>query len=264
MSLVFTSALHKSLPTLTATTSPQNWEKIAIDFIGQKQNETLALINRVVRSIQILEQQKEKASALISILEEGGGLTVRARNMMTTPADALKYADKIKEFENWYDLVRAKFDKTALESVTDGVNLMNGDRLETLFDAKGQNKLVTEGLVLSCEALGIRKPDFSENFQLQNARIDMMNAIDIVVTIRNTISAHISDLLISQELALNAIELAKESIDKLGTSSIITELLGFKKLSDLGDKILGDDKMAEPAQQEILDSFASSPNMEGI
>lgn len=264
MSLVFTSPLQKCLPTLTASVSTQNWEKIVADFIGQKQKETLSLIDRLSQNIQILEHQKEKASELISILEEAGGLTVRARNLMSTPEDILKYAPKIKEFEDWFNLARTKFDKAALASGTDGINLMNGDRLETLFDAKGQNKLVTEGIILSAEALGIRNADFTALYTLQNARIDVMNAIDIAVTVRNTISAHIINLTISKDFALQAIELAKTSYDKLGASNLETEMLALKKLGDLGDRILGDEKMADPIQQEILSSFASSPNMEGI
>jgi hypothetical protein len=259
MSLVLTSQLQKCLPALTPTVSPQNWEKIIADFIGQKQNETTTLIGRLVQNIQILEHQKEKATALIHILEEGGGLTVRARNMMTTAEDLIKYAPKIKELEDWFNLIRAKFDKTALESGTDGVNLMNGERLETLFDTKGQNKLVTEGIVLSCEALGIREPHFVDLYSLQNARIDVMNAIDIAVTVRNTIAAHITTLSISQDFALQAIELAKTSYSKLGTSNLETEMTALIKLGTLGDKILGDEKLADPVQQEILNSFASSP-----
>lgn len=262
MSLVFTSPLQKCLPALTPTVTPQNWEKIIADFIGQKQSETLHLVDRLAQNIQTLEHQKEKAAALISILEEAGGLTVRARNLMSTPEDILKYAPKIKEFEDWFNLARGKFDKAASESTTDGINLMNGDRLETLFDSKGQNKLVTEGILLSCDALGIRPPDFSAPYTLQNCRIDVMNAIDIVVTVKNTIAAHIITLTISQDFALQAIELAETSTANLHTSTIENEVLALIKLGNLGDKILGDEKLADPIQQEILNSFASSPNME--
>lgn len=262
MSLVFTSPLQKSLPSLTATMTPQHWEKAITDFITQKQTETVSLIDRLDQNIRILENQKEKATSLIHILEEAGGLTVRARNMLTTPEDATKYITQIKEVEEWFRQVRLKFDKAALESGIDGINLMNGDRLETPFDSKGQNKLITEGMVLSCAELGIRPPDFSTAFTTQNARIDVMNAIDIVVTVRNTISAHMNDLIISHDFAIQAVELAKTSYTNLGSSNIDTETKGLIKLGILGDKILGEEKMADPIQQEILNSFAASPNME--
>jgi hypothetical protein len=235
----------------------QNWEKAVADFITQKQNETVSLIERLGQNIRILEDQKEKATVLIHILEEAGGLTVRARNMMTTPEDSAKYSPQIKEVEEWFRQVRSKFDKAALESGIDGINLMNGDRLETNFDPKGQNKLITAGMILSCNELGIRLPDFSTSFTTQNARIDVMNAIDIVVTIRNTISAHMNDLTINQDFAIHAVELAKTSYAALGSSNTNTETQALIKLGILGDKILGDEKMADPIQQEILNSFAA-------
>ena len=267
MSVVITSPLQKSLPALTPTVSEQNWEKTIADFINQKQKETISLIDRLNHNIQILEHQKIKATELSHILEEAGGLTVRARNLMSTPEDILAYQSKIKEFEDWFNSTRQKFDQAALDSGTNGVNLMNGERLETLFDTKGQNKLVTEGIVLSCEALGIRAPDFSSLFTLQNARIDVMNAIDIVVTVKNTVAAHIITLIISRDFALQALELAKTSTANLGTSNLEKEMLALKELDKLGDQIFGDEKMADPAQQEILNSFASpfpSPTTEEI
>lgn len=268
MSLVVTSPLQKSLPALTSSLSAQEWGKIVTDFIEQRQSETVSLIARLDANIIILENQKERTSHLIGVLEEAGGLTVRARNLMSTPDDISKYQKQIKEFQDWFVLARAKFDNLSKESTYQGINLMNGDRLETFFDAKGHNKLVTEGIALNCTELGIREPDFSTLFTVQNARIDVMNAIDIVVTVRNTISAHISDLTISRDFAIHATEMARESYAGLKSSNLVSEMSGLKKLSDLGDKILGDEPMADPAQQEILKSFAASPlldpNMEDI
>ncbi len=264
MSLIFTVSLQKSLPSLTSDTTPQNWEKMIADFISQKQDETSKLIDRLDQSIQILEHQKMRSMDLIAFLEEAGGLTVRARNLMTTPEDQSKYAPQIKEFENSFKVACHNFDKAALESGMNGINLMNGDHLETVYDTKGQNKLITEGMVLSSETLGVRQPDFTSTYTLQNSRIDVMNAIDIVVTIKNTISAHISDLSTYHEFALHAVDFAQASYDKIGSTDTESEVLGLIKLEKMGQKILGDDALADPAQQEILTSFASSPNMEGL
>ncbi|HAJ89526.1 MAG TPA: hypothetical protein DCM27_00705 [Rhodospirillaceae bacterium] len=264
MSFVFTSSLQKCLPTLSSPDSSQNWEKIVADFITQSQNETVTLISRFDRNIEILEHQKNQALLLVSILEEAGGLTVRARNLMSTPEDIQKYAEKIKEFENWFDLTRSKFDKASADSAIDGINLMDGGRLETVLDAGGKNKLVTEGIALTCAALGIRPPDFSTLYSLQNARIDVMNALDIVITVKNTIAAHIINLTINRDFALQAIELVKISYAKLGTTNAENEMSALLKLGDMGESMFGGEKMAETAQQDLLNSFKSSPNMEDI
>lgn len=264
MSLVVTSALQKYFPDLHPDLSRVEWVSFLTDFIVQKQKETKGLVLRLNENIVILEHQKEKASILVSILEEAGGLTVRARKLMTTPEDIQKYEQKIKDFQDLFQLTLLKFDKTSIESGTSGVNLMNGDRLETLFDTKGQNKLVTEGIVLSSQSLGIRPPNFSTSYTLQNARIDVMNAIDIVITVRNTITAHIANLTINREFALQSVDFAETAHQKIGSSDQEAEVLSLKKLGMLGDKILGDEKLANPIQEEILTSFASSPNMEDI
>jgi len=264
MSNVLTSPLQKSIPALTPSLSTEKWEETVSAFIGQKEMETFNLISRLDSNITILEDQKDKATQLISILEEAGGLTVRARNLMATPEDIIKYDTKIKEFAEWFHLAREKFDTASAESAFQGINLMNGDHLETVFDAKGQNKLVTEGIKLTCAELGIRDPNFETLFSVQNARIDVMNAIDIVMTVRNTISAHIATLVISRDFAYQSIELAKSVYPHLANSNLMSETAALKKLSDLGDKILGDEQMADTAQQEILKSFAASPNMEEI
>lgn len=264
MSLVVTSPLQKCLPTITPTVTPQNWERLISSFIAQRQDETVALIGRIDKNILILENQKERSNILIGILEEAGGLTVRARNLMTTAEDAEKYELKIKEFEDWFKLTQKKFDKATEESSFDGINLMNGDTLVTSFDSKGLNKLVTEGLVLTCESLGIRTPDFSTTFTLQNARIDVMNAIDIVVTVRNIIAGHISNLTISRDFAIQSNEMAKDSITTLVHSTLESEMAGLQKLTETGNQFLNGEPLADQAQQDILDSFAESPMMEDI
>lgn len=264
MSLVITSPLQKSFPAITASSTQQDWEKAISDFVLQKKAETTALIALIDHNIVILEHQKERSNQLIAILEEAGGLTVRARNLMSTPADQEKYAPKIKEFEDWFKLTQKKLDQAVKDSAYENVNLMNGGKLETAFDAKGHHKLVTEGMALTCESLGIRTPDFSTTMTLQNARIDVMNAIDIVVTIRNTIAAHLSTLMISREFAVTSTEMADTSLKILKGSTLENEMLDLRKLADQGNKIHDGEALADQAQQDILNSFAESNPMENM
>jgi len=222
------------------------------------------LISRISLNLISLNHQKERTSELIAILEEAGGLTVRARNMMSSDTDIIKYQKQIKEFEDWFQLALVKLDKAVIDSDFQGLNLMNGQVLITPFDFKGQHKLVTAGLELTVSGLGIRKADFSNLIALQNGRIDAMNAIDIVVTVRNMIAEHISILEISLGFAKETIELSKDVLEKIATSTINLEMAGLKTLYDLGNNILDGDSLALPAQQDILNSFKSSPNMEDI
>ena len=264
MTLILTAPLQKYLPALSSSSSPKDWCHLISESIRQNEEDMTDLVKRIDDHLVILEHQKNRTFDIIAILEEAGGLSIRARNLMATPADTEKYQKNIKEFEDWFRIAMAKLDKAVAESTFQGINLMNGESLITNYDSKGQNKLVTAGIKLTCAELGIREPNFKTLFEVQNSRIDAMNAIDIVVTVRNIIASHMTSLNINRDFAVGSIELSHAAHPLLALSQLTTETTALKKLNDIGDKILGDAPLADPPQQEILDSFASSPNMEDI
>lgn len=264
MSNILTIPLKKSLPALMDTSSQTEWEQILCGFLNDSQKDILEIISVFEKNVTILEHQKAQTSILIGILEECGGLSVRARNMMSTPADKQKYQKNISEFEEWFKIALTKLDKAVGNSEHQGINLMNGGSLTTLLDKKGQSKLVTEGINLTSAALGIRSPDFSTVFSTQNARIDVMNAMDMVVTVRNTIASHINTLKVGIDLAMKSTELSKTVQSTLGATNILDETKSLQALIAKGRDILGDEALANPSQQETLTNFASSPSMEDI
>lgn len=234
------------------------------DFLTNNQNEITKLVSIFEKNIAILEHQKNQTSLLIAILEECGGLTIRARNKMTTSQDKEKFQKEIAEFENWFRITLKKLDKAVVDSDYNGINLMNGGSIITPLDDKGQRQLTTEGLVLTTTSLGIRDPDFSDTFSTQNSRIDVMNAIDMVVTIRNIISSHISSLKMGVIVATHSLELAKEIQPRIFDTCLLNETSALLRLDTQSRSILGDESMAEPSQQEILKNFASSAPLEDI
>lgn len=264
MSNIITVPLQKSLPTIRPTSSQSEWGKVLSDFLTDNQNEIARLVSAFQKNIDILEHQKNQTSILISFLEECGGLTIRAKNMMSTPEDKIKYQKQILEFQDWFKISLEKLDKAVADSEYQGINLMNGGSLITALDKKGQSKLVTEGIALTSTALGIRQPDFSTIFTTQNARIDIMNAIDMVVTVRNIIASHASNLQIGVGVAAQSTELASHAHQHLKNTTLIDETKSLLQLQMKNKNILGDDPLAEPAQQETLNNFASSPPMEDI
>ncbi len=264
MSNIITVPLQKSLPSLQSASSQSEWGKLLCDFLTESQHGISVLISIFEKNITILEHQKNQASLLMAILEECVGLTIRARNIMSTPEEKEKFQKNISEFEEWFRIALAKLDKTVADSKFEGINLMNGGVLVTPLDQKGQSKLVTEGLILTTSELGIRPPDFSNLFSVQNSRIDVMNAMDMVVTIRNIISSHISTLNIGLEVAANSSKLSEWAQATLAKTDLLSEINSLKKLFSEGSHILGDEPLAEPSQQETLNNFASSPSMEDI
>jgi hypothetical protein len=264
MSGILTVPLLKSFPILKTPLSQSGWGKIFHDFLLESQKDISVLITDFNKNIEILEHQKNQTSVLIAILEECGGLTVRARNKMTTPEDKEKFQKEITEFEAWFIIAMGKLDKAVQDSSYQNVNLMNGETLVTPLDGKGHKKLIAEGLVLTSASLGIRNPDFSSTFSVQNSRIDIMNAIDMVVTMRNIISSHIASLKIGTTIAIHSIDLAKTAQSDILDTNLLNESKSLLQLKTDDKNILGSDPLAEPAQQEILINFASSKLMEDI
>ena len=262
MSNILTIPLRKSLPSLRDTSSQAEWGKILCDFLKESQSDISELENCFQKNIEILEHQKNQTTLLIGFLEECGGLAIRARNMMTSESDKIKFQKQISEFADWFKIALGKLDKAVSNSEYQGINLMNGGSLITPLDKKGQSKLVTEGIVLTSTALGIRDPDFSTMFTTQNARIDVMNAIDMIVTVRNIIASHISIIQIGASVASQSKDLANSVQNNLAHTNLMAETKALLSLSNQEKKILGEDPLAEPAQQETLNNFASSTPME--
>lgn len=264
MSNIITVPLQKSIPSLRSSSSQSEWGKILCDYLVEGQNDISGLIASFNRNLEILEHQKNQASLLVSILEECGGLTIRARNMLSTQADKEKYQKNISELEEWFKSTVIKYNNTIATSEYQGINLMNGGLLVTPLDKKGLTKMVTEGIDLTSSALGIRAPDFTNTFSAQNSRIDVMNAIDMVVTIHSIISSHISSLQIGLDIAGNSTKLSQWAQPALSKTDLTSETNALLHLTALGKDILGDEPMAEPSQRDVLNNFASSTSIEDI
>lgn len=262
MSILLTPSLQKTLDKLSPKASEADPALGISRFIQSKCAEYHELSRQFEKNLQTLSLQKERCSDVIGILEELGGLTVRARNFVTTPQDAEKYRDRTKDTEALFNTTITKLNKTVSLSTDNGVNLLVGNILTTPFDAKGENSLQTKGIPLDSESLGIRPADFSGMTTVQNSRIDVMNAIDMAVTLRNIIASDISTISIALDFTAQTISNAKVAEALLENANASNEIISLKKLSE--QKNLCEEPLADEVQQEILESFASSPNMEDI
>ncbi len=275
MSIHITSPLQKHLPSLATEANDQEWQRALSQCLENSESHIRPLIHTLETNLDILAHQKNRCSEVIAHLEEAGGLTVRARNTLSpttslTPGAPLsspmheKTIHQLKEFESWFLRALEKLDTAVAESYIHDTNLLNGGSLITTLDERGTNNLVTQGFPLTSDALGIRKPDFSTLFSIQNARIDVMNAMDMAITLRNIISAQETTLAISRDFALQTLEMAESAKTHISRASPLAEPAALTLLHAKASTLFGDEPLAEPPQHEIFQNFASSPTMEDI
>lgn len=236
----------------------------ARNLIEQTKCEITSLLSGFSKNLEILNRSHAAVVSAISIVEEAGGLTVRARNYVTPPTDPLKFSDKIREIEDQFLAVLDKLDVHINQSNIEGVNLMKGDELITVFDLNGQNSLKTQGFPLTSDVLGFRKPNFHTVMNVQYSRIDVMNAMDLFVTLRNMIAGDIVLLKNRMAFASEAIEATVLNPVHLKTFMTVQESVPLFKIQH--ESFLGDEEtsLAQDSQSSVLQFFTEDTSHHDI
>lgn len=227
---------------------------IVVTSLNQKVQDLQKLLDGVEKNISTLTSSRELADQAIGILEEAGGITVRARDTLKTSAGYEGNKDRLAELETRYTAALEKLSTLVDKASVNGVNLLKGETLSTSFDQDNKTQFTTTGLDLTPETLEFRNPDFSTLENVQDSRIDVMNAMDIGTTLRHIIS---SDLILMQTRQ----EFSQQTISTLAAGADIP-------VADLGDEAASllalqlrqqltesDVPLADESQQHLLKQF---------
>lgn len=227
-----------------------------LEITKHSRRDLLGTLQGFDHSLDLLEKAMEATQSSIAILEEAGGLCVRARNYAQENNGETKYAEKLKELDGVYQKAIAKLNSHVKNWVSDGsANLLVGDSLSTVFDPEGHSTLITQGISLLPEDLGIRDPDFSTLHSIQNSRIDITNSIDLAVTLRNIISADISTIKTRREFCEIAMSLLTKTQDYLASSSSLEEPSAYLEMCRNFVSPADGGALAEEEQLMTLTSF---------
>ena len=246
------SAAAPSAQTAASANEPVT---IVVTSLNEKVQDLQKLLDGVDKNIGTLSTSRDLADQAVGILEEAGGITVRARDTLKSDGGYDGNKDRITELEQRYTTAIDKLQKLTDNSTVNGVNLLKGETLDTNFDQSGKNPLVTTGMDLTPDALGFRVPDFSTPEKVLDSRIDVMNAMDMGTTLRHVIS---SDLILMQTRQ----EFSQETISTLsaGAQVVPTANLGDESANLLALQVrqqLTDNNvpLASESQQYILKQF---------
>lgn len=207
------------------------------------------------RSLTTLQGARDAANNVIGILEEAGGITVRARDTLRTSAGYEGNKDRLAELEDRYSAVLKKLDGAVDKASAQGVNLLKADTLTTVFDAEGKSTLVTQGFDVTAKGLEMRAPKFSSLESVQDSRIDVMNAIDIATTLRNQISSDVMLLQTRQEFSENAIAAMASGSEHIQQNNLTDEAANLLALQIRQQLSETESPLASEAQSHLLRQF---------
>lgn len=207
------------------------------------------------RSLTTLQGARDAANNVIGILEEAGGITVRARDTLRTSAGYEGNKDRLAELEDRYSAVLKKLDGAVDKASVQGVNLLKADTLTTVFDTEGKSTLVTQGFDVTTKGLEMRAPKFSSLESVQDSRIDVMNAIDIATTLRNQISSDVILLQTRQEFSENAIAAMASGSEHIQQNNLTDEAANLLALQIRQQLSETESPLASEAQSHLLRQF---------
>lgn len=253
--IFISSPLRKSAPSLVDNPAAND---VLCAIIAGEEKHLTPLVEYFNRSLRILESSLKFAQDIIAILEELGGITVRAKNFIQEPNGDTRYATQIEEQRARFETALKKLDIQASQSTCEDINMMMGDNLTTVFDIEQQHKMVTPGMIMTSSGLGFRKPDFTTLGKIQNSRIDVMNAIDIAVSLRNLIQGDIYTIMDRRDFSVLAIESAQLGCQKVKTLKAHSEQPAYLKIRDKALPF----ELADQAQTQIFENFARKSGTE--
>lgn len=226
-----------------------------LDIAKKSKRDYLHILQGFDTSLDTLDSSVEMVQTVIGFLEEAGGLCVRARNYIEEPDGLTKYKDKISEAQDWYMRTLSKIDDAINTFSSGGVNLLTGQSISTRFDAEDSSTLQTQGLDLRSQSLGIRTADFSSLHNVQNSRVDIANAIDLAVTLRNILSSDSATIRTRQEFSEIAMSMLTQISDFLSSPHSLDEVASYR---DLTADLATDEfffELAEDPQYSLIQNF---------
>ena len=229
---------------------------IVVTSLNEKVQDLQNLLDGIEKNISLLASSRDRVNEAIGVLEEAGGITVRARDTLKTAAGYDGNKDRIAELENRFNATLEKLGKLVDDSAKGGVNLLKGETLSTILDSSGKSSSSTTGIDLSPTALDFRKPDFTSLASVQDSRIDVMNALDIATSLRHVLSSDLMLMQTRQEFSIETIstlsEGAKATPSAAGIGDEAASLLALQLRQQLSES---DISLASESQQFLLKQF---------
>jgi len=164
-------------------------------------------------------------------------------------------AATLAQYESDYNSVLEQIDGLVSDSGYRGVNLINGDDLDTYFNEDRSNKLTTSGSQLTAAGLGLDAADFSRSDTIERAGTQVRASISTLRSFGGTLANSLSIIQTREDFTKNLVSTLNEGSDKLTLADQNEEgakLLALQTRQQLGVTALS---LASQSQQSVLRLF---------
>jgi flagellin-like hook-associated protein FlgL len=161
----------------------------------------------------------------------------------------------VDQYEEDFNNIREQINQLVEDANYRGVNLLNGDNLETFFNEDRDNSLTTEGVDFTALGLGIQEGDFTNAANVQLSLDAISSATDQVRNFGQSIANDLSVVQFRRDFTEQTINTLQSGADDLTVADQNEEganLLALQTRQALGTTSLS---LAAQSQQAVLRLF---------
>ena len=182
-----------------------------------------------------------------------GGTIVRDSSGETSIYSGI--ATDVASFEERYNKILTEISATAGDSGFNGINLLNGNDLLTIFNEDGTSNLSTVGQDLSSSGLGLNFADFSTSASVDTVASELDDAVTSVRNFGGSLSTDLQLIQTRETFTRETVQTLQSGADDLTLADLNEEganLLALQTRQQLGVTSLS---LASQAQQGVLRLF---------
>ncbi len=208
-----TASVTKAGPATTNTTAAPATGAIPVDeldvaYLNEKADSIAKVLEKISDSVSTIRDTQGRLGQITSLLEQAGGIAVRARDTLKASPDADAVKSKLDELSTRFAKVLDEIDAVATK--TDIVpNLLQGESLETGFDAAGTVSFETPGIFIGSKGLGLYPIAYAESTaeEADDVRAQVTNSLDQLKLFRQQLGSDLNTLQTRQDFSLNAMQI---------------------------------------------------------
>ncbi|MBI1327370.1 MAG: hypothetical protein GC136_06965 [Alphaproteobacteria bacterium] len=251
-------------PKSADTASVPQSESVSVDprilltqSLNEKANNIQKILDGIEASIKAIQTARAGVDQITGIVEEAGGVAVRARNAFSTESDKNKIVAHMEELLERFGKALEKIDAVVDRNPAvgpDKANLLKGDVIATDFTDDDTGRVLTQGDDVTARALGL-EANFSSLEGTVATYKGVLDAIEKLQQFGNDLNNSLSVIQTRQEFSQYALESLTGGAEKLTLADYSEEaaaLLSLQIRQQLSGTSVG---LATDEQRAVLSNF---------